>query len=325
MSYTLPQGTLTNVSMFGEAPSTAWRATMVYRATNAGAHAASGQSAYYIGNTAVGSGTNGPTNADYGQSISMVKASFDTTSVVGEIDGLQIAVRQGGPGSDCAGILINAAHYGTGFTAAVEAQSTIITAGSPVQGVQTAVGVVDNVLNKHYGFTAVKNYGVDSGDGYYVGDGAAGAAFLNAYRVYYGGADVYTVSAKTGAVLSKSSILSASPSAGIGYATGAGGTVTQATSKSTGVTINTVCGNIVTHNASLAAGGVVSFTVTNSALGATDFVDCKRVSGGTAMSYFVDTDSMAAGSFVVYLQNITAGALAEAITLRFKITKVVTA
>lgn len=310
--------------MYGEAPSTAWSAASVWRYVNNASHSAKGQSAFHIGNSAVGSSVNGPTSADYGMSISMSKQSFDTTVVVGEIDGLNIAVRQGGAGSDCAGVLINAAHYGTGFSAAMEAQTTIITAGSPVQGVQTAVGVVDNVLNKHYGMTAVKNYGVDSGDGYYVGDGAAGAAFLNAYRVYYGGTDVYTVSAKTGAVWSKSSILSASPTAGVGYATGAGGTVTQLTSKATGVTINTVCGHIVTHNASLAAGGVVSFTVTNSALGATDFVECKRASGGSALSYFVDTDSMGTGSFVVYIQNITGGALAEAITLRFKITKVVT-
>lgn len=35
----------------------------------------------------------------------------------------------------------------------------------------------------------------------------------------------------------------------LGYATGFGGTITQATGKSTGVTLNKPCGTITTHNA----------------------------------------------------------------------------
>ena len=38
------------------------------------------------------------------------------------------------------------------------------------------------------------------------------------------------------------------PTGGIGYATGAGGTVMQATNKATGVTLNTVSGQITTNN-----------------------------------------------------------------------------
>ncbi|NBS24587.1 MAG: hypothetical protein EBS78_11605 [Altererythrobacter sp.] len=50
---------------------------------------------------------------------------------------------------------------------------------------------------------------------------------------------------------SSSSIKSTSTSGGIGYGTGAGGTVTQATSKSTGVTLDKVCGEITMNNATL--------------------------------------------------------------------------
>jgi hypothetical protein len=134
-----------------------------------------------------------------------------------------------------------------------------------------------------------------------------------------------TGAATAATVAATSTILSSGATAGIGYATGAGGTVTQITSKATGVTLNRMCGNIVTSNASLASGATVSFTVTNSAVGVNDAVVLKRASGGTAMSYFVDTDSIAAGSFVVYVTNTTAGALAEALTLRFTVIKGVVA
>ena len=56
----------------------------------------------------------------------------------------------------------------------------------------------------------------------------------------------------------------------IGYPRG--GAVTQATSKSTGVTLNKPCGAITMHNASLAGDAEVSFTVTNSEVAATDVV-----------------------------------------------------
>src|SRR5262249_33804889 len=62
--------------------------------------------------------------------------------------------------------------------------------------------------------------------------------------------------------------------AGIGYQTGAGagGTVTQATSKSTGVTLNKITGAITMNAAALAAATSVTFTVTDSSVAATDAV-----------------------------------------------------
>ena len=110
----------------------------------------------------------------------------------------------------------------------------------------------------------------------------------------------------------------------LGYGTGAGGTVTQATSKSTGVTLSKACGQIVTHNASLAASTTVLFTVTNTLVAATDVIDVCRASGGTAGAYNIWVDSVAAGSYVIAVRNTTAGALAEAITMNVNITKSVT-
>ena len=116
------------------------------------------------------------------------------------------------------------------------------------------------------------------------------------------------------------SIKSANPTAGIGYAIGAGSVVTQLTSKATGVTLNTVCGDITLNSASLAADTTVSFIFTNSALAAGDTLNIYHNAVGAGGSYNV-TPFVSAGSAVVYVRNVTAGALAEAIVLRFSIIK----
>lgn len=108
---------------------------------------------------------------------------------------------------------------------------------------------------------------------------------------------------------------------GIGYLTGAGGTVTQATDKSTGVTLNKATGAITMNAAALAGGALVTFTVTNSAVAAADFVDAIHASVGTAGTYDVEVTSIASGSFTITVHNRTAGSLSEAIVLRFIVFK----
>lgn len=120
-------------------------------------------------------------------------------------------------------------------------------------------------------------------------------------------------------------IKSVSPTLGIGYATGSGGVVTQATSKATGVTLNTVTGTITMNNANLAAATSVGFTLTNSTIAATDTPIVVIKSGATADSYTVQVDAVAAGSCRISLRNYTAGALAEAVVLSFNIFKGVAA
>jgi hypothetical protein len=109
-----------------------------------------------------------------------------------------------------------------------------------------------------------------------------------------------------------------------GYITGEGGTVTQATSKATAVTLNKKCGQITMHNASLAADTTVSFTLTNSTIAATDLLVLNHVSGGTAGSYLLNAQA-AAGSASINVRNVTAGALGEAIVIGFAVIKAVTA
>lgn len=112
---------------------------------------------------------------------------------------------------------------------------------------------------------------------------------------------------------------------GVGYITGGGGTVTQSTSKSTGVTLNKICGQITMNNAALNAGVTVGFTLTNSTIAATDVVIVNIGSGATADSYTLEVDAVAAGSCRIQVRNFTAGNLSEALVINFAVIKAVAA
>lgn len=98
-------------------------------------------------------------------------------------------------------------------------------------------------------------------------------------------------------------------------------TVTQATSKSTGVTCLGTRGTITMNGAALAAAAEVGFTVTDTLAAATDVVAVSIKSGATADSYGVTVDAVAAGSFRISISNVSAGSLSEAIVLNFKMVK----
>jgi len=106
----------------------------------------------------------------------------------------------------------------------------------------------------------------------------------------------------------------------IGYAASAQGTATQATSKSTGVTLNASAGQITMNNAALGATTNVAFTLTNSSITAKDVI-IFNVAGGnaTAGTYNVFTSTLAAGSATVVLRNISGGSLSEAVVLNYAI------
>ena len=108
-----------------------------------------------------------------------------------------------------------------------------------------------------------------------------------------------------------------------GYASGSGGTITQATSKATGVTLSKSNGQITLNNAALAADTTVSFTLTNTVIEAGDVLVLNHISGGTAGSYLLNAQS-AAGSASINVRNITTGSLSEAIVIAFAVIKAVT-
>lgn len=126
-------------------------------------------------------------------------------------------------------------------------------------------------------------------------------------------------------IVTSDKIVSTSPTAGNGYATGAGGAVTQASSKATGVTLNKVCGQITMNGAALGAGVEAAFTLTNSTIAATDVVVVSIASGGSSASYGVSVTATAAGSCEITLTNLSAGSLSEAVVLNFAVVKAVAA
>lgn len=107
-----------------------------------------------------------------------------------------------------------------------------------------------------------------------------------------------------------------------GYVVGQGGAVTQATSKSTGVTLSKKCGQITMNAAALAADTTVTFTLTNTEVVATDIIILNHVSGGTAGSYLLNAQA-GSGSASINVRNITSGSLSEAIVIGFAIIKAV--
>lgn len=105
----------------------------------------------------------------------------------------------------------------------------------------------------------------------------------------------------------------------MGYATGTGGTVTQLTSKATGVTLHKLCGRITTHTAALAAAAEVTFVVTNNQVTTNSIILVNIQSGGTAGSYIVSVGAVGNGTFNIVLGNMSTGSLSQAVLINFMV------
>jgi hypothetical protein len=107
----------------------------------------------------------------------------------------------------------------------------------------------------------------------------------------------------------------------IGYAASGQGTVTQLTSKSTGVTLNKSAGQITMNNAALAAGVAVSFVLTNSLISANDTIIvnvASNTTGSLAGAYTTYVSYLATGSALITLRNLTAAtSYSEAVVINF--------
>lgn len=93
----------------------------------------------------------------------------------------------------------------------------------------------------------------------------------------------------------------------IGYGTGAGGTVTQLTSRTTGVTLDKITGEIVLFAGSISGHEADEFTLTNNLIGANDVIMLCIKSGaaaGTRKYYQVHAVAVTAGSCVISVGNI---------------------
>jgi hypothetical protein len=176
--------------------------------------------------------------------------------------------------TDLTSILVNGPAVAAGSLIATRVHSVVITDSTQASAGNTGALVVQNSIGS--------TTGVGIGNG----------------RVFASGL-ITSSSTITGA-----SVLANGSGGKIGYTggSGAGGTVTQSTSRSTGVTINTAAGQITGNNASLAAQTAVTFTVTNTSCGVNDVPWLALATGGsTTTSAWVS--AVAAGSFNITLFN----------------------
>jgi hypothetical protein len=107
----------------------------------------------------------------------------------------------------------------------------------------------------------------------------------------------------------------------LGYATGTGSAVTQLTSKSTAVTINTPTGTITTHNASLGANTEVSFVVNNSLITVNDcvVVTLRATAGVPVGEYAVVAGEVGNGRFAITLSKWQGSALGHTLNINYAI------
>ena len=131
-------------------------------------------------------------------------------------------------------------------------------------------------------------------------------------------------STNPGAVIAAGALTS-SGAGGIGYSTGAGGTVTQGTSRTTGVTLNKTTGQITLFTAAAPSTmNTGTFTVTNSTVAATDtVVACIASGASTSNNYVVTVIGVAGGSFNLAVWSTT-GTTSDTVVLNFTVIKGVT-
>jgi hypothetical protein len=106
----------------------------------------------------------------------------------------------------------------------------------------------------------------------------------------------------------------------LGYTASARGSVTQATDKSTAVTLNRSAGTVTMNAAALAATTSVNFSLNNNKISAGDAVIVSFVSGAAnAGTYTLWVTALTTGAATLTLRNITAGSLSEAVVFNFVI------
>ena len=125
------------------------------------------------------------------------------------------------------------------------------------------------------------------------------------------------IGAATGTSLAATGAIKSSGTAGIGYATGAGGVVIQGTSRTTGVTINKITGQITLFSAA-GTTSATTFTVTNSTVNTTDAIILTQHTGTDLYNLMVTKTTL--GSFDITFRT-TGGTTTEQPIFNFTVIK----
>lgn len=238
-----------------------------------------------------------------------------TDNAVVRFNGTTGAVQNSGvtiDDSNNVGIGVTPSAWGSPFSIALETKGGAITSNG--------VNTLDFWQNSYYnGSQAIyKNtgvvtgrYAISNGHNWYIApSGTAGNAinWTNAMTLDSNG-----------------NLLLQSGTGGLGYGTGAGGTVTQLTSKSTAVTLNKPTGMITMNSSALAAGASVSFTLNNTILGSDTLIYAGYYNTVNPSNYRIETVHSAYGYVVIKVTNISGVSLSESLQFIFTIIKGYTA
>lgn len=207
------------------------------------------------------------------------------------------------------------AGVGTFTSTTVSGAMTVGTAGSKISNSADGVLLLSN--NAVTGFTRLQLGGTTASFPAIKRNGAA----LN-FRLADDTADANITA---GALTATGAITTNSSTTGIGYATGAGDTLTQATSDVTAVaSLGSMTGRITLFSALRNSQAASTFTFTNPSIAATDHVIVTHISAGTLGAYNI-TATPAAGSASITIRNVSTSNLTEAPVLKYTIIKSVNA
>ena len=195
----------------------------------------------------------------------------------------------------------------------------------------TSVGAVPNGTSTTSAFVALSKADIDNASygSLRIDDGAytvlesskLGTGQYLPLTFHAGGSERLRIDPTTGNVLATSGAL--------GYGVGAGGTVVQATSKSTAVTLNKPSGKITMNAATLNSGASVQFAFINSNIGPNDGIalSLSTLNLIDSAHYRLGWSIDAANTNIVYigLYNQSGVNLSQAVTINFQVIKGATA
>lgn len=261
----------------------------------------------------------------------------------GTIDGTVI-----GNSSAASGKFTSLASYGNSTSGASNSAIGYSALVSNVTGVAN-VSVGWNALSNNtsgsantsigaWSLAGILNSGSNTAIGYGAGQYVSGDynTYLGGYTGNQGGLDFRALNNKvvlsdgagnvvlhaqgdTGAVSIPGTLALTGASSTLGYGTGAGGTVTQATDNFTGVTLNKPSGKITMSGVSLPGSSICYFTLTNSLISSKDVMLVQTTNGDANL--FAHVISVGSGSCEIVVRNFSASAYVASITLNFAVIK----